>query len=218
VKIENSFEVAASPEAAWELLMDVPRVIPCMPGAELTETVDDSHWKARVAVKLGPIALTFLADVTRQEADEAARRAVLSASAREARGRGSARATIESSLTPLDSGTRVDLVTDLALTGAVAQYGRGMVNSVATQIVSDFAACLQSELAAADRAETASPQGVEEAAAPTAQAAPSVVSGLELTARALRASLERRVGPIDRDRVERAVHRMRAEMRKRTGI
>jgi carbon monoxide dehydrogenase subunit G len=82
VRIENSFEVAASPDAAWELLMDVPRVIPCMPGAQLTETVDDDHWRAQMAVKLGPIALTFDTAVARETADAEARRAVLSADAR----------------------------------------------------------------------------------------------------------------------------------------
>ena len=79
VKLENSFEVTASPEAAWDLLMDVPRVIPCMPGAELVETVDDSHWKARMRVKLGPISLSFLTDVTREDFDEAERRVRLAA-------------------------------------------------------------------------------------------------------------------------------------------
>ncbi len=87
MRIENSFEVAAPPEAAWELLMDVPRVIPCMPGAELAETVDDDHWKAKMAVKLGPIALNFDPAIAREAADVDARRAVLSADARESKGR-----------------------------------------------------------------------------------------------------------------------------------
>ena len=77
MKLENSFEVTAPPEAAWALLMDVPRVIPCMPGAELVETVDDSNWKARMRVKVGPVSLSFLTDVNRKEADEAARRVTL---------------------------------------------------------------------------------------------------------------------------------------------
>ncbi len=91
MKIENSFEVDAPPEAAWALLMDVPRVIPCMPGATLAETVDDDHWKAKLAVKLGPISLNFDADVTREAADEQAHRAVLATDARESRGRGARR-------------------------------------------------------------------------------------------------------------------------------
>jgi len=84
MRLENSFEVTATPEAAWELLMDVPRVVPCMPGAELIETVDESNWKARVRVKLGPIPLTFLTDVRRDAVDEAARSVRLATSARSA--------------------------------------------------------------------------------------------------------------------------------------
>jgi carbon monoxide dehydrogenase subunit G len=148
VKLENSFEVPAPPEQAWALLMDVPRVIPCMPGAELTETIDDTHWKAKLRVKLGPIALSFDTDVAREQADEAARRTRLSASARETRGRGSARATIDSSLAEANGGTRVDVVTDLSLTGPVAQYGRGMVQDVAAQLTRQFADCLQQQLSA----------------------------------------------------------------------
>ena len=77
MQLENSFEVATSRDTAWDLLMDVPRVVPCMPGAQLTETVDDSNWKAQVSVKLGPIALQFAADVARTEVDEANDRVVL---------------------------------------------------------------------------------------------------------------------------------------------
>jgi carbon monoxide dehydrogenase subunit G len=147
VKIENSFEVTASPEAAWALLMDVPRVVPCMPGAELVETVDDDNWKARMRVKLGPISLTFLTDVRRDEVDEAARRVRLAADAREERGRGAARATIESSLASAEGRTRVETVTELTLTGAIAQYGRGLVQEVSAQLLRSFAECLEAQLA-----------------------------------------------------------------------
>ena len=169
MRIESSFEVPVPPERAWQLLMDVPRVIPCMPGATLTETVDDSNWKAKVAVKLGPISLAFDTDVKREEADEAARRARLSAQARESRGRGAARATIESTLAALDGGTRVDVATELQLTGAVAQYGRGLVEDVSRQLVNSFAECLRAQL-------VAEPQQAEAAVA--AQAKP--VGGLRL--------------------------------------
>jgi len=176
VKIENSFEVQAPPEAVWDLLMDVPRVIPCMPGAQLAETVDADHWKAKMAVKLGPISLSFDTDVARDVADEQGRRAVLSARAREARGRGSADATIESTLTPQEVGTRVDIVTDLTLTGPVAQYGRGMVQAVAGQLTASFASCLQSQLAAAPA------NGAAPAPPPPVQ---RPVSGLRLGLKAL---------------------------------
>ncbi len=147
MRLENSFEVAASPEAAWRLLNDVPRVVPCMPGAELTEVVDENAWKATMQVKLGPISLQFLADVTREQVDEAARRVVLAAKAREARGRGSAQATIESTLAEAAAGTQVAIVTDLTLQGAVAQYGRGIVADVAAQLTGRFADCMAGLLA-----------------------------------------------------------------------
>jgi uncharacterized protein len=143
VKLENSFEVPASPEAAWDLLMDVPRVIPCMPGAELIETIDESHWKARMKVKLGPISLSFLTDVTRQEVDEANRRVVLGAKAREERGRGAATATIESSLASAEGRTQVLTATDLALTGTAAQFGRGLIQDITAQLLDSFAYCLE---------------------------------------------------------------------------
>jgi carbon monoxide dehydrogenase subunit G len=146
MKIENSFEVDAPVEEAWALLMDVPRVIPCMPGAELTETVDADRWKANMSVKLGPISLVFATDVTREATDEAARTSKLAANARETRGRGSARATIESRVAKGNGGTRVEVVTELSLTGAVAQYGRGLVQDVAGQLTKQFADCLAQQL------------------------------------------------------------------------
>jgi hypothetical protein len=146
MRLENSFEVPAPPEQAWALLLDVPRVVPCMPGASLTETVDESHWKATVDVKLGPVALTFLADVAREEEDPEARRVKLVANARDTRGRGTAKATIDSSLVPVEGGTRVDIVTELQLSGPAAQFGRSVVPTVAAQLTADFAECLKRRL------------------------------------------------------------------------
>lgn len=148
MRIESSFQVPVDRGTAWALLMDVPRVVPCMPGATLVEEVDDSNWKATMSVKLGPIGLTFATDVCREEADEQAGRVRLSATAREVRGRGSARATIESTLAAADDGeTTVGVVTDLSLSGAVAQYGRGIVQDVTAQLVARFAECLRAQLA-----------------------------------------------------------------------
>jgi carbon monoxide dehydrogenase subunit G len=183
MRLENSFQVPAAPETAWSLLLDVPRVVPCMPGAALTETVDDSNWKARLNVKLGPISLSFATDVKLEEADEAARRVRLSADARELRGRGAARATIESSLAAVDGGTRVDVVTDLSMSGAVAQYGRGLVQDVSSQLLDSFAGCLRAQL---------STNPDEGEAALAAQAKP--VSGLSLAIGALRRAIARLFG------------------------
>jgi carbon monoxide dehydrogenase subunit G len=148
VRLENSFDVPAAKKAAWDLLMDVPRVVPCMPGAELEETVGENAWRAKLSVKLGPIALTFATDVTREAADEAGAQVTLNAKARELRGRGGAQAAIQSSLTEIEGGTRIDIVTDLTLSGAVAQYGRGIVQDVSGQLVDRFADCLKAQLVA----------------------------------------------------------------------
>ena len=180
MRLENSFHVQAPPEQAWALLLDVPRVIPCMPGAELVEAVDGRTWKAKMSVKLGPIALAFGTDVTLDEADEAARIVRMSAKARELRGRGGGEATIESRLAAADGGTTVSILTEMALTGAVAQYGRGIVQDVSSQLVRKFAECLQAQLVAEPAAAEAA---VVEAAKP--------VRGLSLGVGALLRSLGR---------------------------
>jgi uncharacterized protein len=182
MRLENSFEVPASVEQSWRLLNDVPSVVPCLPGAELVQVVGDDEWKAKLHVKLGPIALQFLADIVREERDQSAGRVLLGAKARESKGRGSAEGTIESTLTAADGGTRVDLVTQLALRGAVAQYGRGVVGDVASRLTADFADCLRRKLA-----EPASP-----AAAPAAPASPEPVPGFRIVLAALWRTLLRR--------------------------
>jgi hypothetical protein len=147
MKLENSFEVAAPVDTAWALLNDVPSVVPCMPGAELVEVVGENAWKATMRVKLGPITLQFLADVTRERMDRAAGLVALGIKAREAKGRGSAEATIESTLGESGSGTRVGIATELTLRGAVAQYGRGVVADVASRLTAQFAECIAAKLA-----------------------------------------------------------------------
>jgi carbon monoxide dehydrogenase subunit G len=180
VRLENSFTVAGPPDAAWELLMDVPRVIRCMPGATLDEVVDESRWKATMQIKLGAVALTFLTEVTREAADEAAKVVRLDASAREKRNRGRAKTTIESTLAAVEEGTRVDIATDLTLSGPVAQYGQGLIQDISSQLVESFAECLQAQIALpADDA--------------SAEATPPAkpIAGLRLLVRSLRRALAR---------------------------
>lgn len=184
MQLENSFEVPASPEAAWELLMDVERIVPCMPGAELKEVVDENTFKAVMHVKLGPISLQFSTDISRTEVDEDALRLTMVAKARETRGKGGAQATIRSTLTPVESGTRVELLTDLTMSGAVAQYGRGVVADVSAQLTQRFAECIAAQLATAPlhglSANGASPEAL---APPSPQVEP--VGGLGLALGAL---------------------------------
>jgi len=194
MKLENDFTVPASADDAWKLLNDVPAVVPCMPGAELKEVVDENRWKAVMHVKLGPIALQFDTDIERQEADEAGRRVVLSAKAREMRGRGGTQARIESSLSEAEEGTKVTISTDLNLQGTVAQYGRGIVADVSSQLTNQFAECLASKLTAEPEAASSAapatgggeaPAAPAQAATPAAPPAVKPVGGLRLGLRAL---------------------------------
>jgi carbon monoxide dehydrogenase subunit G len=171
MKLENSFVVPGSPDEVWDFMLDVERVVPCMPGAELTETVDERTWKGKVGVRLGPVSLSFTGTVVREETDEAERRVVLKAQGSEARGKGMASATVTSRLEPAEGGTRVDLVTDLSLSGAVAQYGRGLIADVSRRFTDEFAECLAGQLG---RSKVAGEAGA--AAAPAARP----VSGLRL--------------------------------------
>lgn len=149
MRLEHRFEVPAPPGYVWGYMMDVERVAPCMPGAELTEIIDDRTWKGKVNVRLGPVSLAFAGTVVRQEVDEDARRAVLKANGRETKGKGTASAVVTSTLVPTGSGgTRIDIITDLTISGAVAQYGRGMIADVSQRLTDQFAECLAKGLQA----------------------------------------------------------------------
>jgi carbon monoxide dehydrogenase subunit G len=149
MKIENSFAVPLPPAEAWRVLLDIERMARCLPGAELTEKIDPDTYKGKVAVRLGPVALSFAGTAQFVEIDAAARRARVKAKGIESKGRGGAEASTEFALAEAGPGsTRVNVVTDLALNGAVAQYGRGagMIAGVAQQLIDQFATTLKVEL------------------------------------------------------------------------
>jgi uncharacterized protein len=146
VKLEHSFEVTAPPDEVWEYLLNVERVAPCMPGAELTDIVDETTWKGKVNVKLGAVNLTYRGKVEIAEQDDVAHRVVLKATGQEMRGKGTASATVTSALEPVGDGTRVDITTDMTLSGAAAQYGRGMIGDVSRKLTDQFADCLREQL------------------------------------------------------------------------
>jgi carbon monoxide dehydrogenase subunit G len=147
MEFDNSFDVPLSPAQAWSLLMDIPRIAPCMPGAELTEIVDPQNYKGKIAVRLGPVALAFAGRVELSDIDEANRSARVKAQGSDAKGRGSANATAAFRIEPAAGGSKVLIHTDLSLSGAVAQYGRGvgMIQTTAAQIIGQFAANLRSQ-------------------------------------------------------------------------
>ena len=151
--IENSFDVSAPIDRVWSYLQDIEKVVPCMPGAELTETIDESNWKGKVTIKLGPVSMAFAGKVSLDELDEAGHRAVLKASGMEQRGKGAASAVITSTLEEGPEGTRVQIVQDLKVSGQAAQFSRGMMQDVSNKLTREFADCLKANMQAEEQAE-----------------------------------------------------------------
>ena len=149
MEFDNSFDVPLAPDQAWAVLMDIPRIAPCMPGAELTEVLDARNYKGKISVRLGPVALAFAGRVEIDAIDEANRSAKVKAQGSDAKGRGAANATASFRIEPAGGGSKVFIHTDLMLSGAVAQYGRGvgMIQATAAQIIGQFAGNLRAQLA-----------------------------------------------------------------------
>ena len=147
MRLEHHLSVPAPIDVVWPALLDPERVAPCMPGATLTG-VDGDSFTGTVKVKVGPIALLYKGTGTFTEHDEQARRAVLKAAAKDARGNGTVNATVTLTLTEAGDHTTGTVATDLSITGKPAQFGRGMIADVGGKIIEQFAACLSDKLAA----------------------------------------------------------------------
>ena len=193
--IENEFSVAAPPEDVWAFLLDVERVAPCMPGAELTEAVDDTTWKGRVNVALGPVSMSFAGTVRLEERDDAARRVRLRADGMEQRGKGAATASVSSWLEPSGGGTTVSMRADVTLTGTAAQLSRGLLPEISKKLTQQFADCLQARLSETRGSAAAAAPNVPSAPeAATAGTQASPVRGVRLGLRAAWSLLLRWIG------------------------
>ncbi len=183
MQLENSFTVPVPIDEAWRVLLDIERIAPCMPGAAL-DTVDGDDFTGRVKVKLGPINLTYQGKASFIEKDEAAHKAVIDARGKDQRGNGTAAAVVTAKLAAEGSITRVDVLTDLNITGRPAQFGRGVMTDVGNKLLGQFADKLAAQLGEGDaqgdaeRAESAAAKvaataagAVEEVAASAEQAA-----------------------------------------------
>lgn len=207
MEFDNAFDVPLPPAEAWTWLLDIERIATCLPGAELTEVVDAQTYKGKVGVRLGPVSLSFVGQAKLEETDAAAHRARMRATGADSKGRGSTAALIDFSLQPLEDGatTRVNIHSNVTLTGSVAQYGRGsgMIQSVAAQLIGQFGECLRARIlesraasavpapaAATDAAPAPSPSPL-----PSATPAPAKpISGFSLLFGALLASLRNLFG------------------------
>jgi uncharacterized protein len=172
MKLEQSFQVAAPLDTVWEALIDVQRVAPCLPGAEITEAGEDGTYRGTFSVRLGPTTAAYRGELALEEMDPDAHRAVMRASGQDKRGQGSAKATIVSTMRAEGDATTVDVETDFTITGRLARFGRGgMIQDVSNRLLKDFSDCLQKTIETSE----ATPQA----------AAPEPVGGLSLFFRAL---------------------------------
>ena len=146
MKLTNEFTVAAEPDTVWRALLDMEGVAGCLPGATIEPTEEENHYRGSMRLKIGPMTVSYQGTATLSEVDEAARRAVISLSAREAKGQGTAMATITNLVEESDGGTRVRAETDLRITGAQARFGRGVMEDVASRVLRDFSNCLERQV------------------------------------------------------------------------
>jgi uncharacterized protein len=145
VRIENEFMVNAPVRQAWETMLDLERVAPCLPGASIEEAANEEY-QGTMAIKLGPISARYRGTVRVEEADEENHRAALKANGKETRGQGSASATITCTLNEENGATRVHVESDVQVTGRVAQFGRGIMQDVATELMDRFSTCVEQEI------------------------------------------------------------------------
>ncbi len=153
--IKNGFEVAEPVEKVWQFFDNIPQVATCLPGTELTDDLGNDKYAGRVAVRMGPVRLQFAGTADITERDETARRIVVHATGAEEKGRGQASMVVTATLARSGRGTRVDVSQDLQLSGAAAQYGRGMISDVTSVLMHDFAVNLQDRIERIERGESA---------------------------------------------------------------
>jgi len=177
--IKNQFDVTEPLDKVWEFFGNVPQVAACLPGAELTEDLGDETYGGTVGIRMGPVKLAFAGKAKILERDDAAKRMVIDAAGAEQKGRGQAAMTITAQLVPAAGGTRVSMEQDLQLSGAAAQYGRGLIQDVTAVLMGQFATNMQQRIGALERGESL--EGVRTASA----------SGLAIGLQAARMALMR---------------------------
>jgi len=178
--IKQEFEVAQPLDGVWAFFQDVPSIANCLPGANLTEDLGDDKYGGNVLIRMGPVKLSFSGTAEITERDEANRRIVVDGSGADDKGRGNAVMKVTATLTPLGPSTRVNIIMDLVLSGAAAQYGRGMVADVTAILVGDFVTNMSNRLTALEK-------GLD----PNSVASVKPASGLTIGLRAARLALAR---------------------------
>jgi carbon monoxide dehydrogenase subunit G len=176
MEIEDNFRVSTPIEDTWKVLLDIERIAPCLPGAQLQE-IEGDEYRGVVKVKVGPITAQYKGTATLAEVDEAGRRLVIDATGRDTRGQGNATASIVVTMLEENGGTRVDVVTDLAITGKVAQFGRGVLVDVSSKLMRQFVENLERDVLASPTSEQPSEPTAEQPSVPASDPAPQAETG-----------------------------------------
>jgi carbon monoxide dehydrogenase subunit G len=175
VELSNEFRVAVPAATTWEVLTDVERVAPCLPGATLL-SVDGDEFTGAVKVKVGPITVSYKGEAAFLEKDAAAQRVVLKANGKETRGNGNAAAVVTAQLKDEGDATRVVITTDLTISGKAAQFGRGVLADVAGSLIAQFAKALEADILGVSSTATTAPT----AEALTAASQPAASDSVDL--------------------------------------
>jgi hypothetical protein len=183
--IKNDFEVAEPVEKVWQFFDNIPQVAACLPGAELTEDLGDDKYKGKVAVRMGPVRMQFAGTADITERDVAAKRIVVHAAGADEKGRGQANMMVTATLVKAGRGTKVAVAQDLQLSGAAAQYGRGMISDVTAVLMRDFSANMQDRIERLKRAGEVGGESAEQIAAATATPAKGFTLGMRAAVMAL---------------------------------
>ncbi len=146
MEITNSFTVDAPIDEAWDLLTDIPEIAPCLPGAKLTDHADGVY-SGGIKIKVGPVTAEYKGSAEFVENDPVARKVVINGKGRDTRGAGNAQALITAQMTPVGNQTKVDIHTDLKVSGKVAQFGRGVMQDISTKLIGQFTDCLEAKIA-----------------------------------------------------------------------
>ncbi|HWL41464.1 MAG TPA: SRPBCC family protein [Ilumatobacter sp.] len=178
--IKNDFEVAQPIDKVWTFFDDIPGVAACLPGTQLTDDLGNDEYAGQVAIRMGPVKLEFDGTAKIVERDEAGKRITVDAAGADAKGRGNAAMLVTAGLVPTGRGTKVDVGMDLQLSGAAAQYGRGMVGDVTAVLMRDFATNMQARI-----------EAIEQGLSPDQIASAAPASGFGIAFTALKMALGR---------------------------
>lgn len=197
MEIEDSFRVDLPVEETWRVLLDIERIAPCLPGAQLQE-IEGDEYRGVVKVKVGPITAQYKGTAKLEEVDDATHTATIVGNGRDTRGQGNASATIRMTLVPDGDGTRVEIVTDLSITGKVAQFGRGVMADVSAKLLQQFVTNLERDVLSAsapaptedDVVDLAAADAGEAADAPAGETAPDPAAGVATVAAGTRPAAE----------------------------